>query len=221
MTRRGRPRSFSKQVALEAAMLLFWKRGFEQTGVDDLVWAMGVSTSSLYSTFEDKEALFLAALDLYQSGRGRYTTTALTSGKSAQESFRNLLDIAAFELTRPGQPRGCMLALSMTTSSPGHEKLQKELKRRRALSAQEFLSRLKEAVLQKELPTSTDLDALASFLMTTLMGMSLQARSGATRQSLLKIADMALHAWPSAPKKADQKTFGKNRRGMQPAKTLR
>ena len=64
MTRRGRPRSFSKQVALEAAHALFWKRGFEQTGVDDLVWAMGVSTSSLYSTFEDKEALFSPSLDL-------------------------------------------------------------------------------------------------------------------------------------------------------------
>jgi TetR/AcrR family transcriptional regulator, copper-responsive repressor len=158
---------------------------------------------------------------IYQSGRGRYTTTTLASGKSAQESFRNLFDIAAFELTRPGQPRGCMLALSMTTSSPGHETLRKELKRRRALSAREFLSRLEEAVLQKELPTSSDLDALDSFLMTTLMGMSLQARSGATRRTLLKIADMALHAWPSAPKEAAQKTPGMNRQGMPPAKTLR
>ena len=59
MAARGRPRTFEKDAALETAMMTFWQRGFEETGVDDLVRAMGISTSSLYSTFGDKEALFL------------------------------------------------------------------------------------------------------------------------------------------------------------------
>ena len=64
MATRGRPRTLEKDAALETAMLTFWQRGFEETGVDDLVRAMGISTSSLYSIFGDKEALFLSALDL-------------------------------------------------------------------------------------------------------------------------------------------------------------
>lgn len=195
---RGRQKNFDREVALEAAMLLFWEQGFEQTTIDDLARAMGLSTSSLYSTFGDKEALFLSALDLYQTSRGRYTTTALEGRTSARDAFQRLFEVAAYELTRPKQPRGCMLALSMMTSSPGYRPLQRELKRRRAVSSQAFVSRLEEAVRVKELPRSIDLVALASFLMTTLAGMSLQARGGATKDDLLRIATIALRAWPSS-----------------------
>jgi AcrR family transcriptional regulator len=193
---RGRQKTFDRKVALEAAMLLFWERGFEQTTIDDLAGAMGISTSSLYSTFGDKEALFLSALDLYQASRGRYTTTALEDPTSARNAFQRLFDLAAYELTRPKQPRGCMLALSMMTSSPGYKPLQRELKRRRAVSSQAFVSRLEEAVRKQELPGLIDIAALASFLMTTLMGMSLQARNGATKDDLLKVGAIALEAWP-------------------------
>jgi hypothetical protein len=56
--------------------------------------------------------------------------------------------------------------------------------------------RLEEAVREQELPGSSDVAALASFLMTTLMGMSLEARNGATRDDLLRIGTTALRAWP-------------------------
>lgn len=193
---RGRQKVFDRGVALEAAMLVFWEQGFEQTSIDDLARAMKLSTSSLYSTFGDKEALFLSALDLYQSGRGRYTTTSLEGALSARDAFQHLFEVAAYELTRPKQPRGCMLALSMMTSSPGYKALQKELKRRRAASARAFINRLEDAVREQELPDSSDIAALGSFLMTTLMGMSLQARNGATKNDLLRIASIALEAWP-------------------------
>lgn len=195
---RGRQKTFDREVALEAAMLLFWERGFEQTTIDDLARAMGLSTSSLYSTFGDKEALFLSTLDFYQAGRGRYTTTALEGQTSARDAFQCLFEVAAHELTRSKQPRGCMLAISMMTSSPGYKSLQKELIRRRANSSRAFVRRLEEAVRKKELPGSLDLPALASFLMTTLMGMSLQARSGATKDDLLGVAAFAFRAWPSS-----------------------
>lgn len=195
---RGRQKTFDREVALEAAMLLFWEQGFEQTTIDDLARAMGLSTSSLYSTFGDKEALFLSALDLYQASRGRYTTTALQGQRSALDAFQHLFEVAAHELTRPKQPRGCMLALSMMTSSPAYKKLQRELTRRRSISFQAFESRLQEAVRKKEISPSVDLSALASFLMTTLMGMSLQARGGAKKDDLLKVSMIALRAWPLA-----------------------
>ena len=57
MSQRGRPKTFDREEALEAAMLLFWERGFEQTSVDEVAEAMGIRTSSLYSSFGDKEAL--------------------------------------------------------------------------------------------------------------------------------------------------------------------
>jgi AcrR family transcriptional regulator len=198
MPGRGRPKTFERETALTAAMLMFWQCGYEETGIDDLVRTMGISTSSLYSTFGDKEALFLAALDLYQSTRGSYTKTALEGSSLARDSFRSLFDIAAFELTRRDQPKGCMLALSMPTCSPNLEPLRGKINRKRALSLTGFRDRLKAAKDSGELPASVDIEILAEFLMTTLQGMSLRARSGVSREELLKVGRFALQIWPKA-----------------------
>src|SRR5215471_11091889 len=69
---RGRPRMFDKDAALTAAMFLFWERGYEGVSVDDLTEAMGISPSSLYSSFGSKEELFLTALDKYEKEIGMY-----------------------------------------------------------------------------------------------------------------------------------------------------
>ena len=85
MTHRGRPKTFDRETALDAAMLLFWERGFEQTCVDDLAAAMGIRTSSLYATFGDKETLFLQAIEHYRTGRGSIYDAAVVAGKTAKE----------------------------------------------------------------------------------------------------------------------------------------
>jgi AcrR family transcriptional regulator len=201
MNQRGRPKTFETGKALESAMQLFWDRGFEQTCVDDLATAMGIRTSSLYSSFGDKEALFLAAVDFYRTGEGRYYDTAVNDGKTAKEGFTKLFKFAAAEMTRPNRPKGCMLSLALPTCSPKFESLQRELDRIRDAQTDLWVKRLKEAVLTKEIPQSTNLELLAAFFRTTLCGMSLQARTGASEKTLLDIGKLALQVWPSAPPK--------------------
>jgi len=196
MSQRGRPKTFDRGTALEAAMLLFWDRGFEQTSVDELAAVMGICTSSLYSSFGDKEALFLAAVDHYQAGKGSIYDIAVNEGKTAKAAFTNLFKLAAIEMTRSDQPRGCMLAVALPTCSPKYDKLQKELHHRRPLSETIWVIRLQAAVQSNEIPKSTDLHLLATFLRTTLLGMSLQARAGASRETLMKIGKLALQTWP-------------------------
>lgn len=203
---RGRPRTFERKTALDAAMLLFWERGFEQTCVDDLSCAMGIQTSSLYSTFGDKEALFLEAVEHYRSGRGSVFDAAVIAGKTAKEAVENLFTVTAKELTREDQPKSCMLCVSLPTCSPKYEHLKKEMDRLRALSDAILLKKLEEGVRNKEIPKSTNLRMLVSFFRTTLWGMSLQAQAGASRETLLEIGRFALQAWPcKQPSKASAK----------------
>ena len=199
MSQRGRPKNFDREAVLEAAMLLFWDRGFEQTSVDELAATMGICTSSLYSSFGDKEALFLAAVEHYQAGKGSIYDIAVNKGKTAKAAFTNLLKLAAIEMTRDDQPRGCMLAVALPTCSPKYDNLQKELHLLRPLSEAIWVARLQAAVQAKEIPKSTDLHLLATFVRTTLLGMSLQARAGASRETLMKIGKLALQTWPSPP----------------------
>ncbi len=196
MSSRGRPRSFDKQAALEQAMLVFWERGFESTGVDDLATAMGISTSSLYATFGGKEELFLAALDHYQGERGQYTKTTMENGTTARDSFRNLFETAAVELTRVDQPRGCMLALALPTCSPEMEPLRMRMNERRGMSLDRFEERLRQAVKEGELDTSCDIASLALFFLTTVQGMTIQARIGASCERLLEVGHLAMRVWP-------------------------
>jgi AcrR family transcriptional regulator len=198
MSSRGRPKTFDREEALEAAMRIFWDRGFEQTSVDEVAAAMGIRTSSLYSSFGDKEALFLAAVEHYRCGKGSYYDKAVNEGKTAKAGFANLFEAAAIEMSRPGQPKGCMLSLALPTCSPKYDELQKELDDLRAASTDVWLNRLKEAVRLQEIPKSTNLELLVTYFRTTLLGMSLQAREGASQQTLLDIGKMALQVWPGA-----------------------
>lgn len=199
MTQRGRPKTFDRETALDAAMLMFWDRGFEQTCVDDLADAMGIRTSSLYSSFGDKEKLFLESVEHYRNGRGSVYDKAVMMGKTAKEGVENLFIATANELTRTDQPSGCMICLALPTCSPKYEHLQQELDRLRALSDTVLLNRLEEGVRNKEIPESADLHLLVSFFRTALWGMSLQARAGASKETLLNIGKMALQVWPGAP----------------------
>ena len=196
MATRGRPRTFNENTALDGAMRVFWERGYEASGVDDLAKAMRISMSTFYSTFGDKEALFLSALKRYEAEKRAYASVIFSGDEPAAVAFKKLLDEAANQLTREDQPRGCMLTLALHNCSPELEPLRSHLNDRRTASVDAFELRLKAARSKGEFDKGTDIRGLAWFLVNTLQGMSLQARAGATRKDLLKIADWAMKAWP-------------------------
>jgi TetR/AcrR family transcriptional regulator, copper-responsive repressor len=192
--RRGRPRAFDRDEALDRAMGLFWDRGYEGTSLDDLTAAMGISTSSLYATFGDKACLFEAAIDRYLEGVGGYFLPLLSGERDVRKAFEQLLKRVAREATRPGQPVGCMLSLALTHSSPAAEAIRISLAKRRNVSRAILKARIEQAIAEGDLTPDTDAAALARFFMTVIQGMSVQARDGASRKDLDAAAGLALHA---------------------------
>src|ERR1700691_6125334 len=103
----GRPRGFDEQAVLDAAMRLFWERGYEGTSMADLTKAMNLSPPSIYAAFGDKMALFQAAAKRYAEGPGQYQAKALrepTLKDVVHALFRNTVDF----LNDSGCPSGCM-----------------------------------------------------------------------------------------------------------------
>lgn len=192
---RGRPRSFDRDKALERAMHVFWRQGYEATSVSDLTRAMRINPPSLYAAFGDKERLYLEALERYQRSRLDSMAKWLDEEATAKAAVGRLLTEAAGLLVRSGAPRGSMLVLSSMNCSEAS--LQSELAQRRASGRAILKARIDQGLREGELPPGTDTAALADFYSTVLQGMSVQARDGATRKRLLATAEAAMRAWPA------------------------
>jgi AcrR family transcriptional regulator len=190
---RGRPRSFDRERALERAMQVFWRRGYESTSVSDLTRAMRINPPSLYAAFGDKERLYLEAISRYESDRHDALVQTLEQAPSARAAIERLLLSAARDLT-DGECRGCMLS----NAQPGEAHLQSALAERRAVPQRALEARFERAVRERELGRAADTAALASFYTAVMQGMALQARDGAPRGSLVATAKAAMRAWPGA-----------------------
>lgn len=193
---RGRPLSFDRDQALERAMHVFWRRGYEAASISELTAAMGITAPSLYTAFGDKERLFLAAVERYATGPGGGYPRALEEEPTAYLAIKRCLEEAAEELTRPCHPKGCMVVMAATNCSEASAHIQAALAKRRAASDSGVRCRIEHGVKNGELPAGTDAQALASFYATVFRGMSMQAADGASREALLATAAMAMRAWP-------------------------
>src|SRR5260370_36699418 len=119
MASRGRPRSFSREQALERALELFWARGYEGATLSDLQEAMGgITAPSFYAAFGSKEGLFREVVELYSATQGAPMVTALTQGTTDRASIEGLLRAALAAFLQRNCPRGCLLVLSAGNCIP-------------------------------------------------------------------------------------------------------
>ncbi len=192
----GRPRKFDLDAALERAMELFWRQGYEGTSLDDLTRALGITRPSLYAAFKSKEALFLRALDLYEARAG-YREAALTA-PTARAYARALLEGAADLHGDKRNPPGCLGVQGALACAPESDAIRKELIRRRKIGESIIRDRLKRAKAEGDLPADADPADLARFLSIVIYGITVQAAGGATRKELRSAAEIALRSWPQA-----------------------
>jgi AcrR family transcriptional regulator len=192
---KGRPREFDPDEALDKALHVFWRQGYEGASLTDLTEAMGISRPSLYAAFGNKEDLFRRALDRYaQHGPGAVHRDALNE-PTAKAVVKRLLHGAAHCLTDPNNPRGCLAVQGALSCGEAAETIKAELCGRRAAGEAALSERFERAKADGDLAASSDPRALARYVMTVQQGMSVQAAGGASREELLAVADMALRAW--------------------------
>jgi AcrR family transcriptional regulator len=207
MAVRGRPRSFERATALRRAMEVFWAKGYDGASLAELTAAMGINAPSLYAAFGSKEALFREAVALYGATEGTEIWTALPQAPTACEAIERFLRASALSFTRPDRPAGCLVVLGALLASDANVNVCRELRASRAGNVAALRDRLERAVAEGELPESVDGEAVATFYATVQQGMSIQARDGASRETLLAVADCAMAAWETltSPQRHGQK----------------
>src|SRR6476620_2959076 len=196
---RGRPAVFDRAVALQAAMKLFWERGYEGTSFDGLIAAMGISASSFYNSFGSKEALYCEATRSYLAMSGRWFFGILNDESTdTRTAFSRLFAATAEEFTRGDHPLGCMISLACTQTPPALANIREMRVEHRAFSASAMAERIRKGIANGDVPENTDVDMLAAYFSAVAKGLAVQARDGASREKLAEIGRLAMRAWPAS-----------------------
>ncbi|NYF18156.1 AcrR family transcriptional regulator [Microbacterium sp. AK009] len=193
--RRGRPRSFDSDAALEKALFVFWEHGYEGASLALLTEAMGISRKSMYAAYGNKEDLFLKVLELYEKGPGSYARESVAA-PTAREVARAFLDGAVRAGTQPDLPSGCFgvraaLAVGVTGGTA-----QDILTAWRARTRSDLSDRFRRAIAEGDLPADADPDLIARYLTAIADGVSVEAAGGASANELQRVVDAALLHWP-------------------------
>lgn len=194
--RPGRPLSFDRDKALDAAVLQFWRTGYETTSVTDLTHAMGITAPSLYTAFGDKESLFLECLQKYANPGPKTAAELIAEARSARQAAQELLELSARWFTQPDTPAGCLVASAASSGSVNAQRVRAALKNVRQENQKALQKRAERDIREGLLPKTANVQALASMTMAIIQGMSTLARDGASQKALLNLARTAMTAWP-------------------------
>jgi TetR/AcrR family transcriptional repressor of nem operon len=187
-----RTKEFEPQEALDAAMHLFWRKGFGATSMRDLLDAMCIGRGSFYDTFGDKHTLFLAALDRFEDARTSWMDRALEGAgmDGIEEVFRRSIEgLLGFE-----PRRGCLLANTAVELAPHDPEVAVRISRYVRRTEEAFTGALAHAREAGEILADGDPKVLARFLVSNLHGLRVLARAGADRRTLEDAARVALQA---------------------------
>lgn len=191
----GRPREFDERAALNAAMRVFWEKGYEGASLDDLTAAMRINRSSLYSTFGDKERLFRKIMAQYGEGPMSFMRDALNLS-SARAAIEALLRGTVEFLADPGHPRGCLSLQGGLACGTGVESVQQAMVEWRESALRALQKRTQQAKRDGDIPGDVNPKDLARYVFVLVNGLGVQAANGAKPAEMRRAVELALRTLP-------------------------
>jgi len=191
--RRGRPRAYDAERALDAAMAAFWRSGFAGTSLDDLTASAEMNRPSLYAAFGDKQALYLKTIERYRTAAVAAMTEQLAIDRPLADTLR-VIYRGALDLYRAGDPnpRGCYLTSTAITAALDSPEVRAGLLASHQTFDRLLAARFAAARDAGELPPDSDPDLLGALAVGVIHTLAVRTRAGETRRRLEQIADAAV-----------------------------
>ncbi|NNJ25225.1 TetR/AcrR family transcriptional regulator [Alienimonas chondri] len=197
----ARPRTFDADAALDAALRVFWMRGYRGASLEELTNVSGGSRPSLYAAFDDKNGLFAAALHRYRERFDAEALAVLESEADGRIAIERFLRLSARRFTDPDLPPGCPIAMQCAAMEPepatdADENAQSVAAELDAALHAKLRARLARAKADEQLPPGEPLGPLADYLHGVRHALSVAARLGRSERALRAMIDVAMRTWP-------------------------
>ncbi|MEV6647159.1 TetR/AcrR family transcriptional regulator [Amycolatopsis sp. NPDC051371] len=189
----ARPREFDETAAVESAMHAFWTRGYEATSTQDLCEATGLGRSSVYNTFTSKKALFRRTLTHY-SDQGLAGRKAVLEGPgTAADRLAAMFDGLIDDELEHGR-RGCLVVNTLAELGTPDDEVGAALRNDTEKQLALLTGCAREGVLDGSLRDGRAPADVAEFLLSTISGLRVMSRRGASPEAMHAVADLALSA---------------------------
>lgn len=188
-----RPRAFNTDMALDAAMQIFWDKGFETASLSDLTKGMGIQRPSLYAAFGDKKELFEAALRRYNTWHASQVRERLQEGPSVREAFRKLIEQIGAEVPAATEiQRGCFCINTMVELAPHDPKFAVLTREHQMYLAAIFTEAIERGKKEGELSSGLNAEALAHALVVSMIGLTVLMKSNPDQALIKNSIEMSL-----------------------------
>ncbi|MGG3800392.1 TetR/AcrR family transcriptional regulator [Metabacillus fastidiosus] len=188
----GRTREFDEEKALDAAMQLFWEKGYEATSLSDLTSRMGIQRPSIYSAFGGKKELFEAALRKYMMSRASHVRTKLQNNPSVKDAFRTFFEDVVAEEYGESCSRGCFCINTMVELAPHDEKFEILTREHQMYLSVIFQETIERGIQSGELEIEGSAKALSQALIVSLIGLTVIIKSRPERSFVDNTIDVIL-----------------------------
>lgn len=185
-------KNFDIDATLDKVMQAFWARGYEATSMQDLVDCTDINRASLYATYGDKHALFVAALDRYDTEMRRKLLSSLEERFGPREAISQLFKTFLANVSDAGNNRGCFLTNSALELAPHDRSVRKIVAHSQAQIEDFFARMISKGKKLGEIPAHVRPTETARGLLASLIGLIVLTRSRPDRSLLHSILDEAL-----------------------------
>jgi TetR/AcrR family transcriptional repressor of nem operon len=173
----ARTKDFDENEVLNKAIGLFWHKGYNGTSMQDLVDGLGISRSSLYDTYGDKHTLYLKALESYEQSAGNELNRILSVEKSAKEKLKELMEWVVYSLVNDKDHKGCFMVNAKIETAATDPDVYTVVCRSEQQVVDTFYKTIKAGQDEGEIANKQDPHTLANFMVNTVNGMRVTAKS--------------------------------------------
>ena len=191
----GRPREFEMDEALDAAIGVFWERGYKGASMTDLVAATGLQKGSLYKAFEDKHDLFMESLGRYLEGGLGELDRVLHGAATPKAGLRSWLEAMVVERSCTGDRRvGCFAVNSVVEFGAADEPVRRQLEAHFSRMRRVLADVIQEGQEQGEFRDDRSAEALSDFVISIASGLLALSKGQISKSEGTGVVELALAA---------------------------